>query len=99
MNWLALKFPHTRDMAKTPKKAPDIKALQAEIKFLKAENKLMDEAITAIQTRHSRKLLYDWLTLSDAKQIGVNIETIIAYTCGDITKTEMTKTIKHVGGR
>ena len=84
-------------MAKTPKKAPDLKALQAEIKYLRAENRRLDEVFTSIQTRQSRKLLYDKLTLADAKQIGVNINALFDYASGDITKAQLNKTLKHVG--
>lgn len=83
-------------MATTTKKAPDLKVLQAEIKYLRAKNRRLDEVFTSIQTRQSRKLLYDKLTLADAKQIGVNIEALIAYACGDVSKAELKKTLKHV---
>lgn len=83
-------------MAKTLKKAPDIKTLQAEIKYLKAENRRMDEVLCSIQTTQSRKLLYDWLTLADAKQIGTNIGALCDYFYGDITAAQLKKTIKAV---
>lgn len=84
-------------MATTPQKAPDLKTLQAEIKHLKAENRRMDEVISIIQTRQSRKLLYDGLTLAEAKQIGVNINALFEYAFGDITKAQLNKVVKHVG--
>ena len=85
-------------MATTPKKAPNLKTLQAEIKYLKAENCRMNEVISIVQTRHSRKLLYDGLTLADAKQIGVNINALFDYAAGDITRAQLNKVVKHVGG-
>jgi hypothetical protein len=57
----------------------------------------MDDVLCCIQTKHSRKLLYDGLTVTAAKQIGVNIAAMIDYAHGDITKSQVNRIVKEVG--
>jgi hypothetical protein len=74
------------------------KELRAEIKYLQAENKRLDSTLIAIQTRHSRLLLYDNLTLPKARQIGENIGALVEYAFGDITGAQLKKKVKYLSG-
>lgn len=89
--------PFVADMpAKKKTPTDDSKKQLAEIKWLRAENERLSETYIVIQTNHSRLLQYDGLTNKQVKQIGANIEALIEYAFGGLTKAELGKTLKRV---